>query len=255
MARPSGGRPRRPGISRPPIGALWGRAQIVVARPATKALLTGGALVLSPHQDDETIGCGLLMAEKARRGERVTVAVATDGRGGWYSPEPRPTPDDIVRIRHLEWHRALDALGVPPADRFEFGFPDGALPQHEAELVDRILDILGIGSTFPGLRDQAGRSAPRSSEPGPCGRDRSAPGGRRRSRIVTTCLHLSGLSRRRSVAAGPAVPVTVRRHVRLLARSLMGLTTDGHCSSGPAASRRSRRGDRRLRQPAAAARR
>lgn len=100
--------------------------------------------MLSPHQDDETIGCGLLMAEKARRGERVTVAVATDGRGGWYSPEPRPTPDDIVSIRHLEWHRALDALGVPPADRVEFGFPDGALPQHEAELVDRILEILEL---------------------------------------------------------------------------------------------------------------
>ena len=68
--------------------------------------------MLSPHQDDETIGCGLLMAEKASRGTPVTVAVATDGRGGWYSPTARPTPADIAEIRHREWHRALDVLAV-----------------------------------------------------------------------------------------------------------------------------------------------
>ena len=83
--------------------------------------------MLSPHPDDETIGCGLLMAEKANRGIPVAVAVATDGRGGWYSPMPRPAPRDIAEIRHREWHRALDVLGVPQADRFELGLLDGEL--------------------------------------------------------------------------------------------------------------------------------
>jgi LmbE family N-acetylglucosaminyl deacetylase len=95
-------------------------------------------LVLSPHQDDETIGCGLLMAEKAKRGIPIAVAVATDGRAGWYSAMPRPGADDIAGIRRREWHSALDALGVPRADRFELGFPDGELSGHEDELTEKL---------------------------------------------------------------------------------------------------------------------
>jgi LmbE family N-acetylglucosaminyl deacetylase len=104
-------------------------------------LLSGKALVLSPHQDDETIGCGLLMTEKANRGIPVAVAVATDGRAGWYSPTPRPSPNDIAEVRHREWHRALDALGVPRTERFELNFPDGGLSEHEDELTDRLGDL------------------------------------------------------------------------------------------------------------------
>jgi LmbE family N-acetylglucosaminyl deacetylase len=133
--------PRRSGLSRPPIGAVWGWVQTVAGRTITDSLLPGGALVLSPHQDDETIGCGLLIAEKANRGIPVAVAVATDGRDGWYSPKPRPAPDEIAAIRHREWHRALDILAVPPARRFEFGFPDGELSDHESEVADRIRDL------------------------------------------------------------------------------------------------------------------
>ena len=116
--------------------------QTAAGRTGTDSLLFGAALVFSPHQDDETIGCGLLMAEKRIRGIPVVVAVATDGRGGWYSPTERPAPDDIVEIRHREWHEALDALAIPRANRFEFGFPDGGLHDHEAELADRIGDLL-----------------------------------------------------------------------------------------------------------------
>jgi LmbE family N-acetylglucosaminyl deacetylase len=114
----------------------------VAGRPATDSLLAGGALVLSPHYDDETIGCGLLMAERARRGIPAAVAVATDGRGGWFSTSPRPAPDDIVEIRRREWHRALDVLAVPRGDRFELGFPDGELGNHESELMGQIADLL-----------------------------------------------------------------------------------------------------------------
>jgi LmbE family N-acetylglucosaminyl deacetylase len=130
------------GVSRPPIGAFWGWAQVALSRNATAALLQGTALVLSPHPDDETIGCGLLLAQMAQEGRSTSVALATDGAGGWYSAAPRPTPDDIVKIRHLEWHRALDALNVPKEARFEFGFADGSLQQHEGEVAERIAGLL-----------------------------------------------------------------------------------------------------------------
>jgi LmbE family N-acetylglucosaminyl deacetylase len=129
-------------FSRPPIGAVWGWAQTVAGRKATDSLLPGRALVISPHQDDETIGCGLLMAEKSRRGIPVAVVVATDGRAGWHASSTRPAPPDIAEIRRAEWHRALDALGVPRADRFELKFPDGELSDHEHELADQIRDLL-----------------------------------------------------------------------------------------------------------------
>ena len=130
------------GVSRPPIGALWGWAQVALARNATKTLVRGTALVLSPHPDDETIGCGLLLAQMARGGHSTSVALATDGGGGWYSATPRPTPDDIVEIRNGEWHRALDALDVPKEGRFELGFADGTLSDHEREVAVRVGDLL-----------------------------------------------------------------------------------------------------------------
>jgi LmbE family N-acetylglucosaminyl deacetylase len=133
---------RRIPFSRPPIGAVWGWAQTVAGRTATDSLLPGSALVLSPHEDDETIGCGLLMAEKRNRGIPVAVAVATDGRAGWYAARPRPSPQEIAEIRHNEWHRALDVLGIPPADRFEFNLPDGGLSDHEDELARDIGGLL-----------------------------------------------------------------------------------------------------------------
>jgi LmbE family N-acetylglucosaminyl deacetylase len=136
-------------------------------------------LVLSPHEDDETIGCGLLIAEKARRGIPIAVAVATDGRAGWFSSMQRPEPDDIAKIRHCEWHQALHALGVPREDRFELEFHDGDLSDHEDELTEKLVDIFRrvrpsqVFVTRPGdphpdhrtLARAAGRAADRTTRP------------------------------------------------------------------------------------------
>jgi LmbE family N-acetylglucosaminyl deacetylase len=129
-------------IRRPPISALWIRAQMALARDVTAELAKGAALVLTPHPDDETIACGLIMAHKVAKGIPVTVVLATDGRGGWYSDEPEPSPEDIGVLRHAEWHRGLDALGVGTNARQEFGLPDGGLEDHEAELTARIGRLL-----------------------------------------------------------------------------------------------------------------
>jgi len=129
-------------VSLPPIGALWGWTQIALARNATKNLVRGTILVLSPHPDDETIGCGLLLAQMAREGHLTAAALATDGRDGWYSVSPRPTPDRIAELRRSEWHRALDALNVPKDRRFELGLADGTLRDHEDALVEWISELL-----------------------------------------------------------------------------------------------------------------
>jgi LmbE family N-acetylglucosaminyl deacetylase len=127
---------------RPPIGAVWGWAQVALSRNSTESLLQGNALVLAPHPDDETIGCGLLLAKMAQNGRGTSVILATDGDRGWFSSMPRPEPDAIVQIRHREWHRALDVLAVPKESRFTLGFPDGTLRDHEEEAAQRIGDLL-----------------------------------------------------------------------------------------------------------------
>lgn len=117
----------RPG----PVGPLWVRLRTARSRDATAELLAGSAVVVSPHPDDETIACGLLLAAKAARGVRVTVVLATDGGRGWFGAGPAPPPATVAAVRSVEWHTALDALGVAAGTRHELGYPDGALADHE----------------------------------------------------------------------------------------------------------------------------
>ena len=57
-------------------------------------------------------------------------------------PVPGRPPTASSKSGHGEWHRALDALDVPKEGRFELGFADGTLSDHEEELAGRIGDLL-----------------------------------------------------------------------------------------------------------------
>jgi LmbE family N-acetylglucosaminyl deacetylase len=92
-------------------------------------------LVVAPHPDDETLGCGATIARKARSGSTVTVVVVSDGSrshtGGGISPE------QLAAIRRAEAERAVRRLG--PGVRLEFlNFPDGELDRHRDALTERL---------------------------------------------------------------------------------------------------------------------
>jgi LmbE family N-acetylglucosaminyl deacetylase len=93
--------------------------------------ITGGepVLVLAPHADDESCGCGGLIAEACRRGRPLAVAVLTDGTGS--HPRSRAYPPARLRaLRESEARQAVAELGLGP-DRIHFlGLPDTASP-HE----------------------------------------------------------------------------------------------------------------------------
>jgi len=65
-------------------------------------------LVLAPHPDDESIGCGGTLASHARRGERVSVVFLTSGELGIKGM----TPEQVWQIREQEAQAAAQVLGI-----------------------------------------------------------------------------------------------------------------------------------------------
>ncbi|HZO24246.1 MAG TPA: PIG-L deacetylase family protein [Steroidobacteraceae bacterium] len=103
-------------------------------------------LVLAPHMDDETIGCGGALAAHASRGSAVTVVFLTDCsrggrlRGGEGGRESDPaTPEELIERRRGEARRALAILGVQ--QMIFLGAPDGDLAP-TPELVEQLHAIL-----------------------------------------------------------------------------------------------------------------
>ncbi len=86
-------------------------------------------LVVAAHPDDETLGCGGLIARNRREGGEVTVVVLTEGSTTQYPDDP-----EMVFQKETETRRALDALG---GARVEFcGLPDMALSTLEPARVN-----------------------------------------------------------------------------------------------------------------------
>lgn len=85
-------------------------------------------LILAPHPDDETLGCGGLIAAAVSERRAVFVLVLTDGAGS----HPRSLDYPAARLRRLreaESRQAGHELGLP-ADRIShLGLPDTRAPQ------------------------------------------------------------------------------------------------------------------------------
>src|SRR5215207_2048953 len=68
-------------------------------------------LVVAPHPDDESIGCGGTICLHTARGDRVAVAYLTSGEGGGERLRRLP-PEQAWRIREREAEAAAEILGV-----------------------------------------------------------------------------------------------------------------------------------------------
>lgn len=87
------------------------------------ALPDGPVLVVAPHADDETLGCGGLLAALDVPGGRRRVVFVTDSAG---SPEAGP-PAGQAAERRGEALAALAVLGMGPAEARFLDAPDGGL--------------------------------------------------------------------------------------------------------------------------------
>jgi len=106
--------------------------------PATDDLVRS-AIVFAPHPDDETLGCGGIIAKKRQAGANVTVVFMTDGSGSHGSFMP---PQELATIRRQEAFAACRALDVPGDNLVFLDFPDGSLRRHETAAVKQIGRLL-----------------------------------------------------------------------------------------------------------------
>lgn len=111
-----------------------------VARDDTEAVSHRSALILAPHPDDETLGCGAVILRKVAAGTPVTVVVVADGRHSHRSDYL--TPEEVGALRHAEMVEVGRRLGLPAQSLRQLGFEDRHLTEREDELVDVVGDLI-----------------------------------------------------------------------------------------------------------------
>ena len=85
-----------------------------IARDTTGDVAHRSALVLAPHPDDETLGCGATILRKVAAGTPVTIAVLSDGSA--VHNGAHLTREQTAVLRHAETVETVEAvrrLGLP----------------------------------------------------------------------------------------------------------------------------------------------
>lgn len=87
----------------------------------------GPILVVAPHPDDETLGCGGAIAALRSIGLTVQVLVMSDGTKSHPNSRAYPAPK-LRALRESETRCAMSLLGVDASQITFLRLPDGALP-------------------------------------------------------------------------------------------------------------------------------
>jgi len=97
-------------------------------------------LVTVAHPDDETFGCGSLLAHASSRGIETVVACATRGELGEIAPGVDAEPATLGDVREAELRAAARELGVARVELLGFGdsgmvgeLPPGSLAAADVE--------------------------------------------------------------------------------------------------------------------------
>jgi LmbE family N-acetylglucosaminyl deacetylase len=113
---------------------LLSKAEDITSQTAARS-----CLVLAPHPDDETLGCGATIMRKLAAGTPVQVVVSADGRYAY--PSSTLSVDALVEIREEEARRACAILGLPCENIAFLRFEDCRLADHRRLLRNRLFDI------------------------------------------------------------------------------------------------------------------
>lgn len=90
------------------------------------------ALLMAPHPDDESLGCGGLIAAACDAGVAPVVVILTDGAAS-HPDLPSYPPAKLRALREQEAQRAVVSLGLPPQNLYFMRAADTRLPAEGAE--------------------------------------------------------------------------------------------------------------------------
>lgn len=97
------------------------------------------AIVFSPHQDDETLGCGGLIARKTEAGAQLKLVFMTDGS---RSHRGLISETELRAMRRAEAVNAAGVLGVPESDVVFLDIKDGTLMEERQNIKDTVIAML-----------------------------------------------------------------------------------------------------------------
>jgi LmbE family N-acetylglucosaminyl deacetylase len=115
-------------------------AVVAKGRDVSEATAGRSCLVVAPHPDDETLGCGVTMMRKLDAGTPVKVVIATDGRHSSHSAVI--SPERLVEIRRDEALRATRRLGLEPDHVVFLDLEDQGLERSQRELSERLAAVV-----------------------------------------------------------------------------------------------------------------
>ncbi len=100
----------------------------------------GTCLILAPHPDDESLGCGGLIAACCAAGRPPVVVILTDGSGSHAGSREYPKAR-LIALRAAEVTEAVGILGLP-SDRLMFLHQPDTQAPHAGPAFDAIVDLL-----------------------------------------------------------------------------------------------------------------
>jgi LmbE family N-acetylglucosaminyl deacetylase len=111
---------------------------------------SGDVLVLAPHPDDESLGCGLAIASAVSTGRKVALAVVTDGSRSHPGSRSCP-PERLADLRRAEVRQAFRILTAnAAAEPLMLAYRDTASPGTGREIaaaVRRLQSWMPSGTT------------------------------------------------------------------------------------------------------------
>ncbi len=100
------------------------------------SLPKGSLFVIAPHPDDETFGCGTLIARSRQDGRDVRVLIITDGAAA-TSAQTKPS-HALAILRREETQKAAKILGVEDDALVFLNYPDGEADKHSPAIANAI---------------------------------------------------------------------------------------------------------------------
>ncbi len=122
------------------IKHLLQKVYFLYARDLDVSAGDGPIVVIAPHADDETLGCGATIARLRATGRRVRITIVTDGAASVSANSVEA--NSIVDLRHKEAVRAAEILGVARKDVIFLNIPDGNAAAHADEIVSALAGII-----------------------------------------------------------------------------------------------------------------